>query len=205
MTSMKLTEEKITIRPLKRTAKDLTNYVEVHNAGYSTESWFGTLQSPASRNKVDEINYDGTFVAEVKNRVVGLVDVKLWKEEADIENLVVLKSLRRKGVGSALLRAAEDFARNRGLGTIRAETPEEAEATNAFYEKAGFRIQTRAFLISTTKSSKLEPHASLHVHEVKDNIFWVPTENDFTVIKQREPRIQTIGTFNVYVKKLRKP
>lgn len=202
---MKLGEGKITIRPLKRTARDLMNYVEVHNAGYSTESWFETLQSPASRDKVDKIDYDATFVAEVKNRVVGFVDIKLRKEEADVENLVVLKSFRRKGVGSALLRAAEDFARNRRLGTIRAETPDEAKAANTFYEKAGFRIQTRAFLISASEHRELKLCADLHVHKVKDNVFWIPTENDLMLIKQRDTEIQTIGVFKVYVKKLERP
>ncbi|MEM3596623.1 MAG: GNAT family N-acetyltransferase [Candidatus Bathyarchaeia archaeon] len=193
---------KIKIRLLNtKSRNDLIGYVKVHNEGYSTESWFGVLQNAVSMEEAKKMNYDATFLAEIGDKPVGLVDVKLRKNGAHIENLVVLKTFRRRGVGTTLLMTAEDFARKKGLKIILAETPIEAESANMFYKKAGYKIEGQAYLIKTIEPLE-ELHMNVSAYEVKSGIYWIPAEKDFSLIKQQELKIKLLGIFNVWKKEL---
>jgi ribosomal protein S18 acetylase RimI-like enzyme len=179
---------------------DLIDYVNVHNKGYLTEPWFGILQDAVSLEDAQKMDYDATFLAEIENEKVGLIDVKVREKRAYIENLVVLKAFRCKGIGTDLLMAAESFALKKGLKTIFAETPVEAESANIFYKKAGYSVETRAYLIKTNEPLKLESCTHVSVYKVKNGIYWIPTERDFVLIKQQKSGIKIIGIFNVYKK-----
>lgn len=193
---------KIKIRILNmKSHNDLIDYVKVHNAGYSTEKWFGVLQNAVSLEDAQKMGYDATFLAEIGDKPVGLIDVKLREDGAHIENLVVLKVFRGRGIGKILLMAAEDFARKKGLKVILAETPIEAVSANMFYKKAGYKIEGQAYLIKTIEPSK-KLHTNVSAHKVKSGIYWIPTEKDFSLIKQQELTIELLGIFNVYKKDL---
>jgi hypothetical protein len=74
-----VSNEKIKVRLLKKTYNDLVNYVIIHNCGYSTEPWFGTLQEPAFIRSIQRADYDATFIAEVNGRHVDLIDIKCYR------------------------------------------------------------------------------------------------------------------------------
>jgi len=65
-------------------------------------------------------------------------------EEVEIVGLVVRQGARRLGVGKALLAAAEDFARQRGLNSIRVRSNVARPESHPFYEGMGYaRVKTQ--------------------------------------------------------------
>jgi GNAT superfamily N-acetyltransferase len=65
-------------------------------------------------------------------------------EEVEIVGLVVRQGVRRLGVGKALLAAAEEFARGRGLDSIRVRSNVARPESHPFYERMGYaRIKTQ--------------------------------------------------------------
>ena len=58
---------------------------------------------------------------------------------AFVEGLVVAPGERRRGVGRALMAAAEDWARDRGALVIRLRSAATREDAHAFYRELGYR------------------------------------------------------------------
>jgi GNAT superfamily N-acetyltransferase len=56
----------------------------------------------------------------------------------EIDNMVVMPSARRQGVGSAFLQAASDWARARGISSLELSVYEFNEGAHALYRDAGF-------------------------------------------------------------------
>lgn len=81
-----------------------------------------------------------TWVAEENGEVAGfLVAHKTAKlAETHIVTLDVIEQARRRGVGGALMDAAEDWARIQGCRVISLETAEDNRAAQAFYRKRGY-------------------------------------------------------------------
>ncbi|MEM3613078.1 MAG: GNAT family N-acetyltransferase [Candidatus Bathyarchaeia archaeon] len=59
------------------------------------------------------------FVAEEDGKIVGFSRVHFyrWNKSAYVINLLVDAGYRRRGIGSLLLKAMEDFAREKGAGS----------------------------------------------------------------------------------------
>ena len=94
------------------------------------------------------------FVAEADQTVVGFVCViaRVDPDEPDeeatpytyISDLVVLPAYRRRGIGSALLRHAEAYARERGMTLLRINVLAKNQLAGQLYRNLGFsdyRIQ----------------------------------------------------------------
>ena len=64
-------------------------------------------------------------------------------EQAELLGLVVDEAWRGRGVGAALVAAAEAWARSRGLGRLRVRTNVTREATHQFYRRLGFEEAKR--------------------------------------------------------------
>ena len=65
-------------------------------------------------------------------------------EEVEIVGLVVRQGARCLGVGKALLAAAEEFARSRGLNSIRVRSNVTRPDSHPFYERMGYtRVKTQ--------------------------------------------------------------
>ena len=84
-----------------------------------------------------------TRVADVDGRVVGLLHMferpALEKpREAVVQSLVVDAAQRAHGVGAALMRDAEAWARARGLVSVVLYTRVDRDAARTFYEKLGY-------------------------------------------------------------------
>ena len=82
------------------------------------------------------------FVAEDDGRIVGTVQVVFDMPEnqphrGDVSKMLVHRSQRRKGVGEALMRAAEDAAKSAGRNLLVLDTAS-ADAER-LYERCGFQ------------------------------------------------------------------
>jgi GNAT superfamily N-acetyltransferase len=83
------------------------------------------------------------FVAEdPTGRLLGWIEVFrrsiLVDESAELGGLVVTASERRRGVGAALLAAAESWASGHGLSRVRVRSNVVRDGVAAFYEARGF-------------------------------------------------------------------
>ncbi len=93
-------------------------------------------------------NAQAVLVAELGDQVVGWAQVGRGLsleagEQAELVGLVVDESLRSRGIGAALVAAAEAWARERGLGRLRVRSNVTREATHRFYRKLGFEEAKR--------------------------------------------------------------
>jgi ribosomal protein S18 acetylase RimI-like enzyme len=91
-------------------------------------------------------------VAEEGARVMGFIDASRRDptDEADVQvpwcsvnNIAVDPACARTGIGTALLRAAEEWARGRGYGQMRLTVFEFNERARAFYDRAGYATLSR--------------------------------------------------------------
>jgi GNAT superfamily N-acetyltransferase len=93
---------------------------------------------------------DAVIVAVSGVAVVGWAHVAAVRpvvdEYAELRGLIVAESLRSRGFGAALVRAAEEWARSRGFTRLRVRSNIVRERTHAFYTRRGY---------ATTKSQKV--------------------------------------------------
>ncbi len=87
---------------------------------------------------------DIVFLAHVDRRAAGLASVRLIpmieaeRPHAELSDLFVAESFRRKGVGAALVRAVEAYARERGATQLLLLTGLDNPEAQAFYRSLGF-------------------------------------------------------------------
>ncbi len=78
------------------------------------------------------------LVAEEDGRVVGYVGSQTVMDEADMMNLAVEPSLRRKGIARQLVEALLERLRQQGAVSLTLEVRASNEAAIALYESMGF-------------------------------------------------------------------
>lgn len=78
--------------------------------------------------------------AVVGDTTAGFISMQVhrWNRLAQIHGLAVRRDLLRRGHATALLEAAEAFARDRGCRGIYVDTPVDNEAGRTFYEARGY-------------------------------------------------------------------
>ncbi|MGA9749781.1 MAG: GNAT family N-acetyltransferase [Nocardioides sp.] len=86
------------------------------------------------------------FVAVLDEQVVGVVSVGLrqhftGEEDAYVGELVVDSGTARAGIGTALMAAAEDWGRARGLTHLTLETGAANAAAISFYRALGYDME----------------------------------------------------------------
>lgn len=86
----------------------------------------------------------GVFVAQKTRQIVGMVTVQAVISTAEggrsglMEDLIVTKSLRGKGIGSALFAMVQTWCRNRGISRIQLLADQNNPAALRFYTKSGW-------------------------------------------------------------------
>ena len=94
------------------------------------------------------------FVAEADDGAVSgwahvLVQALMESEPyAQLMGLVVAEGGRRRGAGRALLAAAEDWARQRGLSLMRVNSNSARTLARPFYERMGYSIRKTQWVFS---------------------------------------------------------
>ena len=84
------------------------------------------------------------FVYEVDGKVAGFLSMVFYMTffhrvgTAQVNELVVADGYRGQGIGQALMKAAEDEARKRGMDELEVGTEKENVKAQAFYRKYGF-------------------------------------------------------------------
>jgi GNAT superfamily N-acetyltransferase len=69
---------------------------------------------------------------------------------AELAGLVVGDSARSRGIGALLLRAAEDWARNRGFARLRVRSNVVRERAHRFYLREGYIERKRQVVFDKT-------------------------------------------------------
>ena len=93
-----------------------------------------------------------TLVATLDEELVGVIDMEYHQRlgdhrpQARVHDLVVTDRVRGRGVGSALLRRAEELARKRGCFRMALVTAAWRDQTIGFYEREGFQDYGRWFV-----------------------------------------------------------
>ncbi len=85
----------------------------------------------------------GTFVAVAGDQIVGLIRVKPSHHGFGDLAMLVDRDWRGRGAGSALVRAAIDWARGQGLHKLSLEVFAHNQAAIALYRKSGFAEEGR--------------------------------------------------------------
>ena len=81
---------------------------------------------------------NAAFVVAGCSGVLGFIAIRMVSDEAEILNLAVVESHRRRGLASELLRMAESRAKALGAVVLFLEVRESNLAAIRFYERRGF-------------------------------------------------------------------
>ncbi len=97
------------------------------------------------------------FVVEVDDRVVGFAEVYLRQEEEQplviahrygyLQSLMVSAPYRKLGLGEALVKVAQQWAKEQGASEMQIETWEFAAGPVPFYEHLGYRTLKRHMVV----------------------------------------------------------
>ena len=123
----------------------VTATVELLDAFHSLIPQLSTSSSPITMAELQEIVGDSATVVLVARDggvIVGLLTLAMFRiptgMRAWIEDVVVDRRARGKGVGEALNRAALATARQRGAKTVDLTSRPSREAANRLYQRIGF-------------------------------------------------------------------
>ena len=111
----------------------------------------------ADRIRAIDIDRHAVIVACLDRQVVGWIDVGLVQHlqsgpYAEIGGLVVSEVFRNQRVGTRLLRAAEGWARDRGVKDVVVRSQIAREAAHRFYVREGYaRTKTSAVFTRTLR------------------------------------------------------
>jgi GNAT superfamily N-acetyltransferase len=125
-------------------------------AGLATELGYPSETERTLRRMTDlSPGRNAVLVAEDGPQVVGCVHVMikssiLVERSAEIGALVVEEQSRGKGIGTALLRAAEDWAVHHGCSCLYVRTNVVREQAHAFYRRAGYE-ESKTSLVFTRR------------------------------------------------------
>jgi ribosomal protein S18 acetylase RimI-like enzyme len=104
----------------------------------------GREPAPMTADYAQAVRSGLTWVAEADGDIVGLLVLVVHPDHLLLENVAVLPSAQRRGVGARLLALAEDQARARGLDEIRLYTNGAMTENLAYYGRHGYAETHRA-------------------------------------------------------------
>ncbi|SDR80486.1 Ribosomal protein S18 acetylase RimI [Actinopolymorpha singaporensis] len=169
------TAERLLVRPAR--AEDDAALLAVDGASWSSTSGFPSLQGETRTSFFDDHNTpDLHLVAESDSSVAGYVRITTmvpFPEGAHVLGIygfAVVPAARGQGVGSALLVAAQEYARRRGARKLSLRVFGTNTTARRLYERHGFVVEgvlRAAFLIDGE-----------YVDDVWMSKFLVPVEAD---------------------------
>jgi ribosomal-protein-alanine N-acetyltransferase len=112
---------------------DLKVVHRIEVASYSVPWSLATFRNLLDRSDTDSI------VAEIGGRVVGYAISWFVVDQGELGNIAVDAAWRRKGIARALVVAALDRARDRGIREVYLEVRRSNTAAQKLYRQLGFR------------------------------------------------------------------
>lgn len=97
------------------------------------EGWHRTRED---WERLLQLEPEGAFKAGIDHEEVGTAAAVTFERVAWIHSVIVLEEFRHRGIASALMGACVEFARARGIPTVKLDSNEGVEP---FYERIGFR------------------------------------------------------------------
>lgn len=103
---------------------------------------------------VDEIlkrNDTKIFVAELNKKLIGLItfyilpNIRHGYHRGHIEDIVVSKNMRGKGIGSKLFDSVKNYCRDNNIKVIKLDSGKELIEAHKFYEKNGGKYTEKMF------------------------------------------------------------
>lgn len=91
------------------------------------------------REEIDNPHCIFRLALDFDKKLIGYYGIYTMYENADIARIGVDASYRRRGIGSVLLKDAEQKAKEAGCEKMQLEVRASNEAARAFYEKHGFK------------------------------------------------------------------
>ena len=105
-------------------------------AAHWSESFYAGLFADGQVNRI-------SLIAEEEGSLRGFLIARIVGGECELENVVVAETSQRRGLGSTLIRALVNAARDRKVARIFLEVRESNAAARGLYEKYGFAISGR--------------------------------------------------------------
>jgi N-acetylglutamate synthase-like GNAT family acetyltransferase len=133
----------VTIRPAgSADAADVSELVESAYQGYVPR--IGLRPAPMDADYASLIDGELVWVAEQAGAVVGVLVLTVADTHLLIENIAVSPASQGAGVGSQLMRRAEQHARDVGVSEVRLYTHELMTENHEYYRHRGFVETHRA-------------------------------------------------------------
>lgn len=116
---------------------DVDSMVEIENAAFRTDRF----SRRTFRHLVTKANAATLVALSPGGHAVGYTTVLFRRDasHARLYSIAVKAAARGRGLGSALLAAAEEAAQRRGAARMRLEVRADDPATQAFYRQHGYR------------------------------------------------------------------
>jgi RimJ/RimL family protein N-acetyltransferase len=137
----------VRVRPARE--DDLDALVELFAAVAEEGRWIGA-EGPVDRERrrrrfAEDLQRDDVamFVADAGGELVGQLGLALARYGVADLGMLVAEGWRRRGVGSALLRAGIDWARQAGAHKVALQVWPHNRAAIALYERFGFQREGR--------------------------------------------------------------
>ena len=99
----------------------------------------GVRPAPLDDDYAEKVRDGLATVAEVEAEVVGAIVLVAEEDHVLVENVAVAPDYQQRGIGGALLRGAESFARAVGTPELRLYTNAGMTENIALYKRLGYR------------------------------------------------------------------
>ncbi len=102
-----------------------------------------TLQVVENQFASLDLTHEAVFVAESDGRIAGVIHIEKYNvlyfpPMANLLGITVASDFRRQGIGSALLKQAEDWARQKGITCMRLNSGSNRTQAHEFYRAQGY-------------------------------------------------------------------
>jgi ribosomal protein S18 acetylase RimI-like enzyme len=116
--------------------------ITIHSTRLPRSVTMNAVMDNAKWMRVNWERHECFLVAEHQGHVLGFVDVttQAWQQAAWINNLVVGRDFRRRGLGKALMSAARMWAQQKDLRVLMLETQPKNYPAIVFYQRLGFNF-----------------------------------------------------------------
>jgi ribosomal protein S18 acetylase RimI-like enzyme len=123
---------------LHETLQRLVPQLGAHKVGPSWEELGELIRSEATRLLI-------ALEPDVNGQIVGILSLTVYRVPTGvrsiIEDVVVEESMRRRGIGEALVRKAIEAAREAGAEGVSLTSNPKREAANLLYQSMGFELR----------------------------------------------------------------